>query len=134
LAARNQGVRLLGAFFTSSIIPEHAPPNAAYLRIFLGGSTDPDIATLDAGAVKAIVLADLKTILGITAEPFAHHEIVWPRAIPQYTLAHRAVVSAIEAREALHPGFALAGNAYRGLGVGDTVRDALTVADRVAIN
>jgi oxygen-dependent protoporphyrinogen oxidase len=132
LAARNQGVRLLGAFFTSSIIPEHAPPNAAYLRIFLGGATDPGIATLDAEAVKAIVLADLKTILGITAEPFAHHEIVWPHAIPQYTLAHRAIVTAVEAHEALHPGFALAGNAYRGLGVGDTVRDALAVADRIA--
>ena len=50
LAARNQGVRLLGAFYTSSIVPEHAPPDTAYLRIFLGGSTDPGIATLDEAA------------------------------------------------------------------------------------
>jgi oxygen-dependent protoporphyrinogen oxidase len=131
LAARNQGVRILGAFYTSSIVPEHAPPGTAYLRIFLGGATDRKIAALDAGAVRAIVLRDLKTILGITAAPVAYHEVVWPQAIPQYTLRHRAVLDAIERREAAHPHFALIGNAYRGLGVGDNVRDALAVAARI---
>lgn len=131
LAARNQGVRILGAFYTSAIVPEHAPPGTAYLRIFLGGATDPTIATLDADRVKAIVLGDLRKILGITAAPVAHHEILWPKAIPQYTLPHRSIVRAIEKREALHSGFALAGNAYRGLGVGDNVRDALTIAARI---
>ncbi len=131
LAARNGGVRLLGAFYTSSIMPEHAPPGTAYLRIFLGGATDPGIANLDRDAVRAIVLADLRTVLGIAAPPVAYHEIVWPTAIPQYRLTHRALVGAIEAREKAHPGFALAGNAYRGLGVGDNVRDALAVAERI---
>jgi oxygen-dependent protoporphyrinogen oxidase len=132
LAARNQGVRILGAFYTSSIVPEHAPPGTVYLRIFLGGATDRAIATLDADAVLAIVRADLTKILGITAPPIAHHEAIWPKAIPQYALRHRALLRAIEAREAAHPGFALAGNAYRGLGVGDTVRDAVDVAARIA--
>jgi len=131
LAARNQGVRSLGAFYTSSIIPEHAPAGTAYLRIFLGGATDPGIVSLDADAVKAIVLSDLKTVLGITAPPVAHHEVVWPSAIPQYRLPHRSLVAAIERREAAHANFALIGNAYRGLGVGDTVRDALFVASRL---
>jgi oxygen-dependent protoporphyrinogen oxidase len=131
LAARNQGVRILGAFYTSSIVPEHAPPGTAYLRIFLGGATDPAIAKLDSDAVKAIVLADLRTILGITAAPVVHHEILWQKAIPQYRLPHRSLVRAIEQLEAPHPRFALAGNAYRGLGVGDNVRDALTVAARM---
>ena len=131
LAARKQGVRILGAFYTSAIIPEHAPPGTAYLRIFLGGATDPAIATLDSDAVKEIVLADLKTVLGITAQPVAYHEVMWQKGIPQYRLPHRALVAAIEKLEAAHRGFALAGNAYRGLGVGDNVRDALAVAARV---
>jgi oxygen-dependent protoporphyrinogen oxidase len=128
LAARGQGVRILGAFYTSSIVPEHAPPGTAYLRVFLGGATDPDVAALDADAVRAIVLADLKTILGVGAAPVAYHEAVWPQAIPQYTLRHRTVLDAVERREAAHPQFALVGNAYRGLGVGDNVRDALARA------
>jgi oxygen-dependent protoporphyrinogen oxidase len=131
LAARNQGVRILGAFYTSSIIPEHAPAGTAYLRIFLGGATDPGILTLDADSVKAIVLGDLKTVLGIHAAPVAHHEIAWPSAIPQYRLPHRSLVATIERLESAHPNFALIGNAYRGLGVGDTVRDALAAAARL---
>jgi len=131
LAARNQGVRVLGAFYTSSIVPEHAPANTVYLRIFLGGATDPAIVGLDGAATKAIVLADLRTILGIDAAPVAYHEATWPEAIPQYTLAHRAVLGAIERRAAAYPTLALGGNAYRGLGVGDNVRDALALALRI---
>jgi oxygen-dependent protoporphyrinogen oxidase len=124
-------VRLLGAFFTSTIIPEHAPPDTAYLRIFLGGATDPQIAALGGDEVLAIVRADLRTVLGIAAQPIAHHEILWPEAIPQYGLRHRAILAGIDARIAHLPGLTLAGNAYRGLGVGDDVRDALAVADRL---
>ena len=131
LAARGGGVRILGAFYTSTIIPEHAPEGTVYLRIFLGGATDPEVETLAAEAAKTIVLADLDTILGITAAPVAYHEVRWPKAIPQYKLRHRSTVAAIEELSAAYPGFALAGNAYRGLGVGDNVRDALAVAARI---
>jgi oxygen-dependent protoporphyrinogen oxidase len=128
LAARGSGVRILGATYTSTIVPEQAPPGTAYVRVFVGGAVDPDAALLDAEHVRAFVLADLRTVLGVTAEPIAYHEVVWPQAIPQYTLGHRTRVAAIAALAAQHPGLAFAGNAYRGLGVGDTVRDAFAVA------
>lgn len=131
LAARNFGVRILGAFYTSSIVPAHAPDGTAYLRVFMGGATDPDAGSLSAGEALAVVRADLRTTLGITAAPIAHHEAVWPRAIPQYTLGHRAVLRGLDARLESLPGLALAGNAYRGIGLGDNVRDALAVAQRV---
>jgi protoporphyrinogen/coproporphyrinogen III oxidase len=132
LAARGQGIRILGALYTSSMVPGHAPAATAYLRIFLGGSTDPKIATLDAAAVRSIVLTDLQKALGISAAPIAYHEIVWPDAIPQYNLGHRSLLASIETLEAKHPRFVLTGNAYRGLGVGDTVRDAHAVAARLS--
>jgi oxygen-dependent protoporphyrinogen oxidase len=132
LVARNAGARILGAVFTSTVMPEQAPPETAYLRIFVGGATDPDAGALDAERVRAFVLADLQTTLGITAEPLDYHEVVWPEAIPQYAIGHGDTIRAIEARTATHPRFALAGNAYRGLGVGDNVRDALAIADRIA--
>jgi oxygen-dependent protoporphyrinogen oxidase len=131
LAARGAGVRILGALYTSTIVPEHAPAGTAYLRVFLGGASDPGAATLDAERAKATVLADLATVLGITADPLTYHEIVWPQAIPQYGLDHRSVVNAIDERAAAHPRFALTGNAYRGLAVGECVREATAVAKRV---
>jgi len=128
LAARGQGVRILGALYTSTLFPDQSPPGTAYVRVFLGGATDPGAAALDADAARAIVRDDLATALGITAEPRFYHEVIWERAIPQYGPGHRALLGEIDARVARLPGFALGGNAYRGLGVGDTVRDALAIA------
>jgi oxygen-dependent protoporphyrinogen oxidase len=131
LAARGQGLRILGALYTSAIFPAQAPDGTAYLRVFLGGATDPDAAALEPDHAQAIVRADLASALGITAQPIAYHEVTWAQAIPQYTLAHRALLREIDLRVAQHRGLALAGNAYRGLGVGDVVRDALAVAGRL---
>jgi oxygen-dependent protoporphyrinogen oxidase len=132
LVARGETVRILGALYTSTIFPTQAPPGTVYLRVFVGGAVDPEAAALDAAAVRALVRADLATTLGITAEPLAYHEVVWPQAIPQYGLAHRAIVRAIATRAAAHPGLVLVGNAYRGIGLGDVVRDALTAADALS--
>ncbi len=131
LAARDSDVRILGAIYTSTIFPWQAPPGVAYLRVFLGGAVDPDSATLDSPSAQAIVRNDLRTTLGITAEAIEYHETLWPRAIPQYDLAHRARVRRIDARLAAFDGLALAGNAYRGPGLADTVADAFDVAAKV---
>ena len=128
LAARGQGVRILGALYTSTLFPGQSPPGTAYLRVFLGGATDPGATALDADAARATVRDDLATTLGIAAAPLFYHELILERAIPQYGPGHRALLGEIDARVAQHPGFALAGNAYRGLGVGDTVRDARAIA------
>ena len=132
LVARGEGVRLLGAVYASTIVPAHAPPGTVYLRVFVGGAVDPSAVALDREAARAIVLADLTTILGITAEPIAYDEHVWAQAIPQYMLTHRATVRAIEAIAAAYPALAFAGNAYRGLGVGECANDARAVARSMA--
>jgi oxygen-dependent protoporphyrinogen oxidase len=133
LAARGQGVRILGALYTSTMFPEQAPPGSAYLRVFLGGAEDPTAMELSSEAARSVVRADLKTTLGISAEPIAFHEHLWPHAIPQYTLGHSALLREIDARLLSLPGLALTGNAYRGISVGDSVRDAAAVADRLAL-
>ncbi len=130
LAARGQGVRILGALYTSSIFPAQAPPETAYLRVFLGGAADPDAVALEPDRAQGIVRADLQRVLGIAAEPVACHEALWPRAIPQYGLGHRALVARIDERAATHSGLFFTGNAYRGVGVADTVREARRTADR----
>ena len=56
------------------------------------------------------------------------HVVSWRRGIPQYTLGHRERVHSAEAGLASLPGVALAGNAYRGIGLNDCVRDARATA------
>ncbi len=132
LVARGSGVKILGAIYNSTLFPMQSPPGMAYFRVFLGGALDPESAGLSEIRARELVRADLRATLGIEAEPAAYHETVWPRAIPQYRLDHRARLARIDARLAVLPGLDLAGNAYRGLGLGDNVRDALDVADRIA--
>src|SRR5581483_5652296 len=71
LAARGQGVRILGALYSSTIFPAHAPAGIAYLRVFLGGANDPGALELDAEGFRAVVRADLAKTLNISAEPVA---------------------------------------------------------------
>lgn len=128
LAARRQGVRILGALYTSTMYPEQAPPDTAYMRVFMGGAADPEVMALDEDAACQVALHDLRTTLGITAEPIAHHKVLWPKAIPQYGRDHVALVAQIDAHVKRHRRLVIAGNSYRGLGVGDTVREAVARA------
>jgi oxygen-dependent protoporphyrinogen oxidase len=131
LAAREQGVRILGALYTSSLFPAQAPADVAYLRVFLGGGVDPQAALCDRDQAETIVRDGLRRVLGIQAAPVAWHDVVWPRAIPQYSVGHVARVRAIEARAAAAGGLSLIGNAYRGVGITDVVRDAFATAERL---
>jgi oxygen-dependent protoporphyrinogen oxidase len=128
LAARDQGVRILGALYTSSLFPEQAPEGVAFFRAFMGGTFDAQAATCDSDSARTIVRSDLRRVLGIEAEPRMWHDVVWLRAIPQYALGHVARVRSIEARTRALGALALTGNAYRGVGVADVVRDAFAVA------
>jgi oxygen-dependent protoporphyrinogen oxidase len=128
LAARGMGVRILGALYTSSIFPDQAPPGVVYLRVFLGGGTDREAAEFDGAALSNVIRADVRTTLGITADPVAFHDYLWPRAIPHYLPDHAARIARIDERTRASQGLVLIGNAYGGIGIGDTVRSAVAAA------
>jgi protoporphyrinogen oxidase len=77
------------------------------------------------------VRADLAALAGITAIPSLVRVHRWERAMPQYVVGHMAHVAAIEARVARLAGLALAGAAYRGVGIPDCIRSGEAAADRL---
>jgi oxygen-dependent protoporphyrinogen oxidase len=129
LVPRGEGVRVLGVLYSSSIFPGQAPDGRVLLRVIAGGSVDPEFAALSAGEALAAVRRDLRVTLGIVVEPEFVEQVPWPRGIPQYELGHGGRVARAEAALATHPGIFLTGNAYRGVGVNDTVRDARKTAE-----
>ena len=52
--------------------------------------------------------------------------------MPQYHVGHGARVERIERQVGAIPWLALAGNAYRGVGIPDCIRSGQLAADRVA--
>lgn len=129
LVPRGQGVRVLGVLYSSSIFPGQAPAGRVLLRVIAGGSVDPDFAALTPDEALAAVRRDLRVMLGVVAEPEVVEHIPWPRGIPQYELGHLARVARAKNALAQYPGLYLTGNAYHGVGVNDTVRDAQRTAE-----
>lgn len=131
LVPRGEGVRVLGVLYSSSIFPEQAPDGRVLLRVIAGGSVDPTFAALSPEEALAEVRRDLRVTMGIAAEPEFVEHMPWPKGIPQYLLGHGGRVAAAKAALAAFPGLFLTGNAYHGVGVNDTVRDARATAAAV---
>lgn len=131
LAPRNEGVRSLGVMNASALSSDAAPSGHVLFRAIAGGDLDPEFTSLsDAKKVEA-VQRDLEKTLGISARPAFERVISWSHAIPQYTVGHTDRVRRIEAGLAEHPALSLLGNAYRGVGVADCLREAKGLAEGI---
>ena len=126
-----EGRTILAATYASRKFPGRAPDGHELVRGFVGGALRPELTTLDDDRLVAAVRRDLAELAGITAEPLLVRVHRHPRAMPQYAVGHLARVAAIEARVAGLPGVALAGAAYRGVGMPDCVRSGEAAADAV---
>lgn len=123
--------RLIACSFSSVKYADRAPDGAALLRVFCGGALAAAMAERDDGDLIAAARDELRALLGVTAAPRLVRVHRHARAMPQYEVGHLARLATIDAAVARHPGLALAGNAYRGVGVPDCVRSGETAAERV---
>ena len=124
LVPRDQGIRILGCLYTSTLFPQQTRDNLVFLRVICGGSVDPSFSSLVPDAALEVVKHDLKLTLGIMAHPVSVHEACWDKGIPQYMLDHPERILKIEKLLEQTPGLYLAGNGYRGVGVNDCIREA----------
>jgi protoporphyrinogen/coproporphyrinogen III oxidase len=75
--------------------------------------------------------ADLRDLLGITAWPAFARVRRLPRATPIYEVGHARLAARLTARAAELGAFALAGNAYQGVGIPDCVASGEDAAEAV---
>ena len=131
LIPRREGCSILGTLWDSSIFPNRAPEGHVMLRSMMGGATNRQAIALSDSGVKARVMADLKNIMGIDAEPDFMRIFRHQRAIPQYTVGHAKRLLAIEERTRKVPGLILTGNALFGVGLNDCVNASNKAAAQV---
>jgi oxygen-dependent protoporphyrinogen oxidase len=128
---RTENRAILACSFNSVKWPDRAPKDKALLRVFIGGALQPDIYDLSDEQIECLMWEDLRTYLGITALPLLSVISRYPRAMPQYNVGHVANLKKIEERLAEHPGLALAGNAYYGVGIPDCIASGERAAARI---
>jgi oxygen-dependent protoporphyrinogen oxidase len=131
LVPRSEGKRMLAATFVHNKFSHRAPEDRALIRCFLGGTRDEAVLQLPDEEVLGIVREELRQILGLNAEPVFTRIYRWRGALAQYIVGHLERVQRIESLLKQLPGLALAGNAYRGIGVPDCVRSGEEAAQQV---
>jgi len=127
---RAEGRPVMATTWSSSKFQGRAPDGHVLLRSFLGRAGIEAAAQLDDEEMTKVVRAELRQIMGISAEPELVQIFRWPKGMPQYRVNHAQLVARIEAGVAKVPGVELAGGAYHGIGIGDCLREGAAAAER----
>ncbi len=122
---------LLASTWMHAKWPGRAPEGMALLRVFLGGHARPEAPFAPDEALVASARRELRALMGIEAEPTLVRIDRFLHAMPRYRVGHLERAAAIDALVARHPRFGLAGSAYRGVGIPDTVKSGEAAAERV---
>jgi len=136
LTPRSEGKRLLATTFAHNKFPHRAPGDRALLRCFFAGRNAEDVWALSDEQIVGIVRNELQQILGpqitgLRDEPLFARVYRWKSAMAQYGVGHLDRLERIERLRQKLPGVALAGNAYRGIGVPDCVRSGRDAAKQL---
>jgi oxygen-dependent protoporphyrinogen oxidase len=131
LVPRSEGKKLLAATFVHNKFPHRAPEDRALLRCFFAGRNVEDVWQLGDDQIIGIVRNELRQILGLRAEPLFARVYKWKSAMAQYSVGHLDRLDRIEGLRQQLPGLALAGNAYRGIGVPDCIRSGRDAATQL---
>lgn len=114
--------------WTSTKFDYRAPDGHALLRVFFGGSRNPEMMDKDDVELSHIVRSELSALMGITSTALFERIYRWHHANPQYDKEHLSRVDTIEA--ALPDGLCVTGSPYRGIGIPDCVHQAQQTAKK----
>jgi oxygen-dependent protoporphyrinogen oxidase len=123
--------RILAGSFSSIKFAGRAPDGCVLLRAFVGGAIQPELLEREDAELAQMAQEELRELIGLHGEPQFCEVSRWIGAMPQYHVGHLQIVKTIEERAALLPNFALAGNAYRGVGIPFCIRSGQQAADHV---
>jgi oxygen-dependent protoporphyrinogen oxidase len=131
VVAHGEPVTITACTWSSSKWPGRAPAGIVLLRCYLGAAGRDAIVNEDDATLRKVVDTDLRTLLGVHASPRFARVARWTRALPQYNVGHLDRVAAIDRELPAFPALALAGAAYRGLGIPDCIAQGSAAAARV---
>ena len=127
---RVEGTDVLACTWSSRKWKGRAPEGTALIRVYAGRFGGRDVTELSDDELVAVANEEVG-LLGIAAEPILTRIHRWPRGMPQYVLGHPERLERIEELLTGIPGLALAGAAYRGVGIPDCIRSGEEAAESV---
>lgn len=130
LVPRSEGTRMLACTFVHNKFPHRAPEDRGIIRCFLGGIRDEKVLELGDDEIRETCIRELRKVLKLDAlaDPKFIRIYRWKGAMAQYTPGHLERVKRIDLAVKSIPGLAIAGNAFKGIGVPDCVRSGQEAA------
>jgi len=122
---------IVACTYSSVKYPGRAPEGAVLLRAFVGGAMQQSLFDQDDAAMADSVRRELRELLGIGSEPLLMRIHRHPQAMPQYQVGHLDRLARIDTALQRHPGLAVAGNAYRGVGIPDCIHSGELAAEAI---
>ncbi|HEU5079961.1 MAG TPA: protoporphyrinogen oxidase [Opitutaceae bacterium] len=123
--------QILGAIFSSSLFPDRAPPGHVALTVLSGGMLNRSAANGSDEEIVARSLAEIRELLGTSAQPVFQKLTRWPRAIPQYELGYERVLDAIRDTERAHPGLVVAGQVRDGISLPNCLMAGVRAGEKI---
>ncbi len=122
----------LGTIFSSSLFPNRAPLGQVLLTSYVGGLRAPHLVSKTPDELCKLVMADLKTVLGVNGEPTYRHVFVHRRAIPQYDIGYGRFKTFMNELETNVSGLFFAGHCRDGVSLVDSIVSGHEAAGRIA--
>jgi oxygen-dependent protoporphyrinogen oxidase len=128
---RIEGRNCLAISLTSEKYEGRMDKDKVLLRIFMGGAVRPELINESDTRLTELAWLEAQSLLRLKTKPSWSHVVRWPSAMPQYHVGHLARLQSLESRVNALPRLALAGNAYRGVGIPQCVRSGKNAAKKV---
>jgi oxygen-dependent protoporphyrinogen oxidase len=121
----------LGTIWSSVIFPNRSDEDTAAFTLFIGGSRDAGFID----DVEQIVIdrarREFEMIMKISSPPVAIAKKLWPKAIPQYNLGYVEHENFFDHFEKDNKGIFLSGNYRGGISIGDCIKNAEVVVNKI---
>ena len=121
LAPRKEGLRVLGALFSSTLFPRRAPRDKVLITAFVGGAADPEALDLADQALVRQVHGDLGKALGAHGQPEVVGITRHRAAVAQYALGHLERIAELDRLLGALPGLYTRASWRDGVSVADCV-------------
>jgi oxygen-dependent protoporphyrinogen oxidase len=113
----------------SEKFPGRAPPGSIQLRVALADRNGQSMDHLSDEELGFVAATEVSLLLGIQGSPHFRYVVRHRQAVPQYTVGHLARMKRIDGHLAECRGLALAGAAYRGVGVPQCIHSGEQAAE-----
>jgi oxygen-dependent protoporphyrinogen oxidase len=123
--------KIMACTFSSLKYPRRAPDGRILLRAFVGGALQRELFNDDDAIMEKNVREELASLLGVTTRPIFARIYRHPNSMPQYHIGHEGRIKRIETSLSEFSTLALAGSAYRGVGISDCVRTGEEAAESI---